>query len=269
MKKLLIAMAMLLAVTLASASAKADYILYSHGKDSAGEYHVAQLFNGKGELVAGFMYDKDWKLIKEWYKSKGNPNPESDNQGGAIEPPSVATLKKLADAANRPFEELPQLWKTPLGQQMIEQGKGPVPAINPNPEDDDRGGESGPKGASGPDPNDFDPFNLNKEKEQKLTGPGATFEFQPNAGSAGEQLQGMAGKKGSSGDGAKPDKKDAIATGHYFGDLPGPPELVNPNPVARSRAHSKQPSAAATQMPSAGAGAKSAPSAVGIAGPRR
>jgi hypothetical protein len=229
MRKFLSAMTMGLALTLAPATVKADYITYGPTYDKKGNEdggYVATVWDDKGNWKSNHYYDKDGKYLGSAYAS--NPNPEGGDQG-AIEPPDIKELAKQAKQDGKYIQVPPEFWTTKLGQELINAGKGPVPAINPNPEGGDSGGGlPAPKGPEGPGPG-ADPLNPGiKPQEQKLGGVSQTFEFQVDAGSGSEQIQGMAGKQGSTGGSSKPDKKTGAAHG-AFGDLPGPPELVNPS----------------------------------------
>ncbi len=256
MNKLLSAATMALAVTLAPAMVKADYVIYADwnpgGKHSNIE-HMASVFDDKGNLKIHYYYDKDWKYLG-WDDGKSNPNPESDGKG--IEAPNIKNL--LAKHKGEIPQLPPEFWKTELGQQIAAHGKGgPVlPAVNPAPDDDAEGGLPPAKGTGGgiSPGNPLDPYDpFNPAEQYGMVGGLAIFQFEPNAGSPGEQLQGMGGKEGKKGDPSKPDKKAAAAHG-AFGDLPGPPELVNPSWGSKGKGGiANQQPGAAMQLPSAAA----------------
>jgi hypothetical protein len=149
-----------------------------------------------------------------------NPNPDEGGVGkGDIE--SRIALAKQGGGGK--WIEERAFWDSPLGRHLAGKGKGPGPVINPG--DDDVGGGPG------------DP-SLGKEKlggealiidHTGQLGSGKGGGFQPNSGSAGEQLKKPGGPGGSGkkkkGNGDDDNKgSSGPPPGTYF----GPADLVDP-----------------------------------------
>ncbi len=171
----------------------------------------------------------------------------------------------LAKQKGGKFRITPDFAKTPIGKYMTNQGKGLVTVYQPS-DDETSGGSAPPRNRPG----------IKPDIEAMTTPPGGhpgEIPFEPNSGGPKEHIK-KAAKKGGlnkkDSSGGDPDKKAGVGQGGFFGDLPGPPELVNPNPVSRSPAKSKQPGAATMQLPSAGGGGRSsAPSSKALRGTLR
>lgn len=189
---------------------------------------------------------------------KGNPNPEGDDTDSV----DVKELAKHLKQKGGPLKMITAFEKTKVGKHLTGKGKGLGPVSQPG-----VGGDSGPSTGANPD----DLFG-NKDLFPENNGGGKVggIPFEPNSGGPKEFVHKNKGKKGKKDESSHADKKTGIGQGAFFGNLPGPPELVNPNPVARSRTPTaNQPAAATMQLPSAGGGHASAPSSTGITGPLR
>jgi hypothetical protein len=124
----------------------------------------------------------------------GNPNPEGTSGG-----PDINAMIDLAKQHGSPVVLTVDFSSTPLGLLLGEHGKTIDPYYNP-----------------AEMTNEFD----------GLGGGG----FDPNGGSFAEQLK----KASRGGDDDDDNHSDDPTNGDgLFGDLPGPPELVNPAPLAR------------------------------------
>jgi hypothetical protein len=113
---------------------------------------------------------------------------------------------------------------TPIGRHRTGHGQGKAPVHNPNP--DDSSGPSTPPRKL--DPPDFDPG-------EGFAGGGSGW-FNPNGGSPAAQLKKHGKKRGDQGDGDDGSSDPTNGDGPFV-DLPGPPELVNPSPVASTAGH--------------------------------
>jgi hypothetical protein len=148
-------------------------------------------------------HDREWVVIVQDYKvvdviiPKGDPGPDDvDHERGDLRS-IIGALKQRGG----PLVLEPAFADTPLGRLLTRQAKGIVPVYNPS--------ESG-----------FDPGE----------GPGGGFD--PGGGSPQDQLKKHLnhgkgnGGKGDDGSDLKPGD-----VGLFDDDMPGPPALVNPNPV--------------------------------------
>ena len=161
-----------------------------------------------GDWVEFYIDEKDreWIIIVKDYKiddvitPKGDPGPDdTDHERG-----SLSTLIAVLKQRGGPLVMDIAFADTPLGRLLTREAKGLVPVYNPS--------DSG-----------FDPGD----------GPGGGFD--PGAGSPQDQLKRHL-KHGSS-DGGKGDDGSDLKPGDVglFDDtMPGPPPLVNPNPVLSS-----------------------------------
>lgn len=245
MKKFLIALTTGITLYLLSSTAWADTITY----EKAGTDNVVVVKDDNGNWKSSHYYDKDWKYIESEYASDSNPNPVGGEGGGTGDPKnavkdSLALILQNGGAGPKEVE----FWASPLGKALTSKGMGSKYNQSSQPGPNDNPGGPG-TGAPNKD-------NLGKGIKEAGIGQGGQIggiEFQPNSGGVKEFANKNKGKKGKKGGGGKPSKSDSVGQGAMWGDLPGPPELVNPDPVTRSRAKGKQPSAA-MQLPSAAAG---------------
>ena len=146
---------------------------------------------------------------EQWsYTVDDNPNPydESTTSG----PTSVQDIIDLIKKAHGEGLQMDaDFWGNVLGKGMTDRGDGLIPVYNPA----DRTYDDGTGGGTG---------------------------FDPNGGGFGDQL-GHGGTPGgqSSGGAVKGEHEDddfgteTPKTGLFEDEMPGPPELINPNPVAR------------------------------------
>jgi hypothetical protein len=148
---------------------------------------------------AWFLY-VDYKLVEVDWAPPGNPTPDDAGR----DPGDLKTKIALAKQRGARIEKIETPFgKSPVGRQRLARGEGLVPAYNPP----DTGFEDGDGVAGGSG-------------------------FDPGAGSLEEQLKKRA--KHGNGDGGKGDDGSDLKPGDVglFDDsMPGPPPLVNPNPV--------------------------------------
>jgi hypothetical protein len=167
-----------------------------------------------------------------------DPNPEDNGQG--TQPPNFAQLvagaHKQAMLDGKPQQVMaPSFWASQIGQHLIGQGAGIIPKHQPGDDDNNRIGAK--KGAMVPDK------NAKTEKQVKKIGQKlalATPGYQPNSGTYADYIKGLpksgpkkggggGGGQGKSGSGNAHDKDKVKGHGVFSGDMPGPPELVNPS----------------------------------------
>jgi len=149
----------------------------------------------------------------------GDPNPEGGDSG--LMPDKEAILEELKKMGGATELEV-DFWKTPLGLQMIQNGKGPKPVVDPVDVGAMAHGFDGEGGGVGG--------------------------FDPGGGPIGEQVKGMIKKgKKKDDDGDNDDVKPEDG-GLWGPEYPANPELVNPIPakvfVLMSPARSISPSGA-------------------------
>ena len=174
--------------------------------EASGAHLVAHYYNAdNGSEVLIYREDDGymWWLFKmdqdsDWelidVGYNGNPNPED----GSGDPPNMDAILDLAKQHGSPVTMVVDFGGTELGLLLGEHGKTIDPYYNP-----------------ATMTNEFD---------------GLGGGIDPNGGSATEQLK-KAARSGDSDD--DDDATDPTNGDGLFGDLPGPPELVNPAPVAR------------------------------------
>lgn len=148
--------------------------------------------------------DREWIVIVQDYKvidviaPTGDPGPDdTDHERGDLSS-MIAVLKQRGG----PLVLDTAFADTPLGRRLTREAKGIVPIYNPS--------DSG-----------FDPGD----------GPGGGFD--PGGGSPQDQLKRHL--KHGGGDGGKGDDGSDLKPGDvglFDDDMPGPPPLVNPNPVS-------------------------------------
>ena len=155
-----------------------------------------------GNVYQGWIHDDGkWEVIVYWLASPGNPTPDSPSSGEDDLNTRLALLKQQGGAGEVPVDDS----KTVLGKELTGRGEGLVPVWNPG--------------------------DVMNESYDGMGGVGGIPGFDPNGGSFASQLK-NAGKHGSDDDdnGDDPDRPE---DGGFWGDdMPGPPDLVNPNPVA-------------------------------------
>ena len=148
--------------------------------------------------------DRDWVIIvKNWeivdvITPNGDPGPEDDGR----QPGDLAGTTALLKQRGGPLVLGPAFADSPLGRRLTRAGQGLIPVYNPS----DVGFEDGGVGGHGID---------------------------PGAGSPEDQLKRRA--RHGKGDGAKGDDGSDLKPGDvglFDDDMPGPPPLVNPNPVS-------------------------------------
>jgi hypothetical protein len=195
------------------ASADISRFVFLEDGDGILEFVYDDELNLKGMV----FYDEYWNI---YHIEFGNPNPEDASSGMKGDYDSAVSLAKQNSELKGIVGGIEYDWaNTPIGRHQTGSGKGKIPAHNPNPSDSE--------GASTPprplEPPDFDPG--------KGSVGGGSGWFDPNGGSPAGQLKKNGKKRGNQGDdddgGSDPTGGDGM-----FGDLPGPPELVNPDPVS-------------------------------------
>ncbi len=195
------------------ASADISHFKFLEDGDGIIEYVYDDDLNLKERVI----YDDDWNILGIWYY--GNPNPEDSSGNMKGDYDSAAALAKQNSELKGIVGGFEYDWAdTPIGRHRTGSGNGQIPAHNPNP-GDSSGASTSPRPLSPPD---LDPGSGS-------VGSGNGW-FNPNSGSPAGQLKKNGKKRGNQGDG---DDGGSDPTGGdgMFGDLPGPPELVNPNPV--------------------------------------
>lgn len=136
------------------------------------------------------------------YYNPGNPNPEDPSSGNKGD---SATLQQLLKQSGGRVEMTVQFGKTWLGQNLNASGSGLDPVWNPG---DFAGGY----------------------QHDGYGGGGSGGGYDGTGGSIASWLKNQAGKgSGADDDGDNPDKPGDV--GIFGEELPGPPELVNPNPT--------------------------------------
>lgn len=271
MKKFLIALATVAALVFAGGSSNPamaevdDLVAWFVHDDGSYTKLIEKFTNKDGKIRYKWEhYDNDENLIEWGYV---NPNPEGD---GGTEPGDEKSRLNLALQKGGELIMTAEFTNTPLGKYLIGKGTGLVPVYQPS--DDESGGPStGMTGTSLLDAKD--------QMETKLpAGFLADIPYDPNSGSVQEYFmsklpKGPPPETDTGGDDDGSNDKLGTDAGVLFGDLPGPPELVNPDPVTSSGSPEMQPSAAA-QLPSdaaegGGAGRTTAPSTATIVAPKQ
>jgi len=253
MKKFLITLATVAALMFADGPSNPALAYYNEPvafyvqQDGSGEYTVLyEKFKNPntGEMNYRWVhYDSDDNVIASGWI---NPDPTGD---GGTEPGDEKSRLNLLLQKGGPLNMTPAFAKTPLGKLLISKGTGLVPVYQPS---DDEGGDPS-TGAGGS--SDLD---VKTELEPENFGNWGGIPYDPSMGPIEEFVKSKLGKgpppeTGDDGDGDSSDEKLGTDSGVLFGDLPGPPELVNPDPVTRDGAAEQQPGAAA-QLPSDAAG---------------
>lgn len=158
---------------------------------------------------AWFFY-VDYKLVEVEWAPPGNPTPDDAGR----DPGDLKTKIALAKQHGARIEKIATPFgKSPLGRQRLAHGEGLEPVYNPG----DTGFEA--EGVDG-------------------IGGGSGGGIDANGGSPVDQLKRHA-KHGTNDGGNGDDGSDLKPgdVGLFDDDMPGPPELVNPNPVLRTFDH--------------------------------
>jgi len=148
--------------------------------------------------------DREWVIIvKNWeivdvITPNGDPGPEDDGRQPGDLNDAIALLKQRGG----PVALDPAFADSPLGRRLTRAGKGLIPVYNPS----DVGFEDGGVSGHGIDPGAGSPEDQLKRRARHGKGDGAT---------------------GDDGSDLKPGD-----VGLFDDDMPGPPPLVNPNPVS-------------------------------------
>ncbi len=213
------------------------------GQPWASIFTVLTLGDGMVETV----YDKEGNIVEQWFYDRygtlqsgiffdSNPNPDDSSSGMKGDYSSAVPLAKQNSELKGIVGGFEYDWaRTPIGRHRTGSGNGKIPAHNPNP-DDDNGASTPPNPLKPPD---FDPGSG--------FGGGSSGWFNPNSGSPAGQLKKHGKKRGNQG-GGDDSGSDPTGGDGMFGDLPGPPELVNPNPVS-TMAAVKGPAERHVQVP--------------------
>lgn len=165
-----------------------------------------------------FEFDEDDNVIAAQHLGDDNPNPDDGTTSPGDKDTWAALLKQHGGGISDPNVE-----KTPIGRYLAGKNKG----INPvhNPSEDPDGGPS-PSGSTG--------FKDPKDDFYETGGEGHLGDaggIDGNGGSIGSQLEDLGRRKGTNknDDGSNDAKPE---DGGLWGpEMPGPPELVNPNPT--------------------------------------
>lgn len=176
--------------------------------------HVIEYHNEDGSVIEFWLDDKG-KLYawgteadgEQWsYTFDDNPNPDdTDSSGGPFTPEMVKELiKKYAGEMTKADEEF---WASFFGNYISDKNDGIVPIHNPNPVGYEYEGETG--GGLGFDPNGGDPVDQFGDPKGDPKDPNEGNEDRDDYGT------------------------ETPKTGMFEDDMPGPPELINPNPTLR------------------------------------
>ena len=182
--------------------ATADKIVWVEFFDD-GETAI-EYVNEEGDHYLVF-YDEEMKAY-DWTDIEGDPNPEDGSSGlGNTDKDALnARLKALGGA----MERTPEFWLTPIGRDLAEGGVGGFTVTDPAPE--------------------YDPSAVGYDPEEGHGGNGGGWD--PMAGSLKDNIRQSAGQSGNDND---DDDDSDPAPVHHGETFPGPPELVNPVPIAR------------------------------------
>jgi YD repeat-containing protein len=175
--------------------------------------HIIEYHNEDGSVME-FYKDENgnyWAWIT-WadgeqtsYTFDDNPNPEDPNgDSGAMTPEKLKALIEKYAGEMSAYEE--EFWSSFFGKYLADKDLGIVPVHNPSPIAYDFEGEGGGLG------------------------------FDPNGGNIVDQLGDPKGDPDNPNDGE--DREDygtetPPSPGMFEDDMPGPPELINPNPTLR------------------------------------
>jgi hypothetical protein len=161
-----------------------------------------------------------------------NPNWEDSGKGTSDPKEVVQDSMALVLQKGGRINLAPGLWATAFGHLLLAQGKGILPVYQPSDDDDNGGTTSGaPNGTALP--KNFNADDLAKGK----VGPQLAPSYDPDGGSFSDYVQGLIkggpkpamnkGKNGGKKDSTDPADK-ANHNSKIFGNLPGPPDKVNP-----------------------------------------
>lgn len=202
--KLLLAGAAALAISLGgAAAARADYGWHLDKVDYFDDDGDWVEFWSDGEGHTLIFIIEDGETIGYLADGFDNPNPE-EGSGSQDDWDHLTDLLKKHGAG---LKRIVNLAGTPLGGVLLRGGHLIDPYHNPGDVGfEDTGGQGGGGGGG----------------------------FTPGAGSPTEQLKRHAGKGNkSTGDGEDGDDLKRGEVGLFDDDMPGPPDIVNPNPVSR------------------------------------
>jgi hypothetical protein len=241
MKKSLTTLVAGLMLTATSVAAKADYIFHFSVKEKDGKtYEEYATYTDKDVWKGTEIYDQSGKYVGH-KGPKSDPNPDDSAKGTDKPNPEEELKKAIREAALKGGGELkltPSFWASPLGQHLIDQGRGIIPKYQPG---DDDNNNIGAKPTKVPKLNDGKMIEETTQKPGPMTTPG----YQPNSGSFADYVMGVIkggappkNPQGDTGpapkdhDTGNPHDKDALGgRGIFSEDMPGPPPLVNPIPL--------------------------------------
>ncbi|MBC8874750.1 MAG: hypothetical protein H8E44_35470 [Planctomycetes bacterium] len=187
---------------------------------------VYAYFDADGNLKSYHVYDKKGKHVFSKYFD--NPNPEE----GTTSPGDVGSREQLA-LQNASIKGIlgsltdPNVWESRVGKHQTGGGKGYVVVSNPG-DHVTQGDGSGSSNGGSSSGNLFDEMEREKNTPHQGQGGGG---YDGSGGSLGDYVKGLI-KKGSQGDDDDNDD-DGSAPPDPWAGLPGPPELVNPDPVSQ------------------------------------
>ena len=178
--------------------------------------HIIEYHNEDGSVIE-IWQDNNGKLYawgteadgEQWsYTFDDNPNPDDPSSSdGPMTPEKIKEMiRKYAGEMSKPEEEF---WDNFIGKYMSGNGDGLIPHYNPS--------DSG---------------------QAYDDGTGAGGGFDGNGGDILDQMRGHGSGGASGGQDKGEHADDTYGTetpkdGMYEDDMPGPPELINPNPVLR------------------------------------
>ncbi|MFQ5733819.1 MAG: hypothetical protein ACE5KM_17920, partial [Planctomycetaceae bacterium] len=204
----------------ATPDAQADTVVYQKDEDG---WTLVTYYNDEGKRTSAHVYDENDKWVASKYYDDDNPNPDD----GTTTPGDISSWKALLKQKGGGMQE-PGFEKTPLGRYLARKGKGIGPLHNPN--GDDSGG--------GPSPGNRLEFEdpLDDALGTGIGHLGSPGGIDGNGGPIRGQLKNLGRKKGTGRDPAEGSGGGKPQDGGLWGpEMPGPPELVNPNPARTSR----------------------------------
>jgi hypothetical protein len=217
-KNLLIALAIAVAVTAGASKANAGYSQYIFHEDGTMTEYV---INDKNEIIEIWLYDEDGNIRAGGFYD--NPNPDDPSSGMKGDYDSAMALAKQNAWMKGVLGEEIDFNQTPLGKHRTGKGQGLLPVHDPS--DGYSPGSNAPPDRAEPPAFDWG---------GGVAGGGW---FDPNGGSPAEQLK----KPGNKGGNDDDNDNDPTNGDGFFGDLPGPPELVNPAPEPYRRSPAAGP----------------------------
>ncbi len=226
--------------------ALADYLLtYLERHDYDDGSHT--VFYEKTDLETGAVDIIWFHTDVNGVHTAGTVNPTPDDPSGMKGDYDSALILILQSGGAMEAQEV-DFWQSVLGKALTQGGSGdPLGEIhNPSDADNDATGPARPAQGATLD-NDI-VRQIEEDIEALRAAVADTNWYEINGGSASEQLKnklvrggpppggggGGGGDDGVPGVPNKPEEGDPTGGDGPFDDLPGPPELVNPNPVARA-----------------------------------